>query len=125
MIDLAVQEFEYDRHACVLCVLLDAIQTDDAVLLPLLVGHARAIAGERDYVGHLVLARELDQIAEIVLQALVTLFAIPSVGNSALTLRNGRHEAVLLDRRPVLQIHQVDAAKSDLGSLPAEIVERD
>jgi hypothetical protein len=102
-----------------------ALQAGDAILLAFVVGHALAIAGERDHVGDLRIGgAQMRPRISASSRSWLSLRFQPS-GILASPCRDGRDEPVLADGRPIGGLYQIDAAHSHLRRLAAQIVERD
>ncbi len=115
-----------DGDALVLGVRLHLVQELDAVVGAFLIGHAAAIAGEGDEVGHLIGRTLVDRGAERGVELRVVLAPVERVGNRAAGAQrvHRRDEAVLLQDWPVGRANQVEPADAELRGFAAGIVER-
>ena len=125
MIDLAVQEFHTNGYAMVFADFLYAIEADDGVLGAFCIGHAFAVAGERDYVDHPGLGRQRDVLAKAFFNTRVIFDAVHgALDRAAVGVPHGADQAVLGRRVPLVGIQQVDCLAADFGRVGAKLVER-
>jgi hypothetical protein len=125
VIDLAVEELDADGDAVVLGDFLDAVETGDGVFGALFVGHAIAVAGKSDHVGHASLGGEWNVFAKAFLKFGVIFGAVHGAANlAAAGVTHGADQAVAYGDFEVVGIEQVDGLQTNLGGVGTELVER-
>ena len=128
VIDLAVEQLDDHRDVVLFGNGLDSVETCDRVGDRLIVGHALAIAEERDQTRHFRGLRAGDAGLEGLVDLVVERRVVHRVWNRAAALagiadRDG--EAVLRGDLEFLRLQQVHRGQAEIGDLLEEVLERD